>query len=218
MFSFHFWQINNTSFLPFSWLNHSNFSKGKLHLTLPLIPFLCHLTPPFWSGLQQYQHAVQDAELYRFISKDSSLHFAFSISPVNACFSHCLFHRDKWAYSRHLLENKRKIHSKAVSKTPDEGGFVVSQFEIFCSKLTYFSEELEHCISNSSNQNHSWHKWSALPSKSHGDRGGKEKVFLLYGRNTLGGTDDRSLYARTSLWQSLHKDEKRAYFANKKWI
>lgn len=45
------------------------------------------------------------------------------------------------------------MNSKAVLRSPSEGGFVIFQFETFCSKPTYISEEIKTVISNSSNQN-----------------------------------------------------------------
>jgi len=45
------------------------------------------------------------------------------------------------------------------------------------------------------------------------EQGGRKYVFLLSGKNTLDGTDDRLLYARTSLWKTWHK---KACFEKKK--
>lgn len=65
----------------------------------------------FWSWLQQYQLAAQDAEPHRFISTECARHLAL-ISPVNDGLPHCLVHRKERAYTWHLLGNNGKTHSK----------------------------------------------------------------------------------------------------------
>lgn len=135
-------------------------------------------TLPFWSWLQQYQHAAQDAEPYGFISMHSALHLAFSISPVNVCLSLLGPQRQVSVLVTPLGEQREDALQSCFKTSQWWKLCCISVWDTLLKTHIHFRRNKIFSFPTVLTKITEWHKWSVLPRKSHGDRGGRQKVSI----------------------------------------
>lgn len=135
VFSFHFWKLlNNTSFLPFSWLNRSSFWKANdtHHSLFPSLPHHLLLCP---SDRDYNSTSMQPKMLSLTDLLGRTL--AFSISPVNAFLTHCFICRDKG----HIPDTSQGIKGRCTPKQFQKHPVMKALLHL---NLRYFAQNYTH--------------------------------------------------------------------------